>query len=199
MPMKFKLEDWLPMEPNKGPPLPDFLQIFWPWYTPPGTEPGITTPTDITFTVAITNAEVLDQRAAEVFEGYGCLEPCGMVFGTWEELLAHARVAHPEFYEVLISQPPPEPPRGQWMPQVIDVKYDSYMSPDTWLGIDQTAKFTIPARNGYWDPEYPYVTLRVTGGPREGYDFGVLGAGTVELYPGCQVTFDYATKEFTVS
>lgn len=30
-----ELEDWLPMEPTKGPPLPRFLVIFWPWYTPP--------------------------------------------------------------------------------------------------------------------------------------------------------------------
>lgn len=27
-----ELEDWLPQEPAKGPPLPRFLQIFWPWY-----------------------------------------------------------------------------------------------------------------------------------------------------------------------
>jgi len=29
-----ELEDWLPQEPNQGPPLPEFLGIFWPWYTP---------------------------------------------------------------------------------------------------------------------------------------------------------------------
>lgn len=23
---------WLPMPPNMGPPLPEFLQIYWPWY-----------------------------------------------------------------------------------------------------------------------------------------------------------------------
>lgn len=33
-----KLEDWLPQEPNQGPPLPEWLKIFWPWYTPPGAE-----------------------------------------------------------------------------------------------------------------------------------------------------------------
>ena len=33
-----KLEDWMPQEPSQGPPLPEFLKIFWPWYTPPGAE-----------------------------------------------------------------------------------------------------------------------------------------------------------------
>jgi len=36
IPTEFKLEDWIPQEPNQGPPLPEFLKIFWPWYTPPG-------------------------------------------------------------------------------------------------------------------------------------------------------------------
>ncbi|MBA7478244.1 hypothetical protein ES705_14055 [subsurface metagenome] len=35
---ELELEDWMPMEPAKGPPLPLFLNIFWPWYTPPGAE-----------------------------------------------------------------------------------------------------------------------------------------------------------------
>lgn len=29
--MEFKLEDWLPMMPMDGPPLPRFLGIYWPW------------------------------------------------------------------------------------------------------------------------------------------------------------------------
>jgi len=33
-----KIEDWLPQEPNQGPPLPEFLNIYWPWYTPPAAE-----------------------------------------------------------------------------------------------------------------------------------------------------------------
>lgn len=36
--MGFKLEDWVPQEPSQGPPLPEFLNIYWPWYTPPGAE-----------------------------------------------------------------------------------------------------------------------------------------------------------------
>jgi len=29
---------WMPQEPMQGPPLPEFLKIFWPWYTPLGAE-----------------------------------------------------------------------------------------------------------------------------------------------------------------
>ena len=35
----FKLEDFMPMPSDMGPPLPRFLLIYWPWYEekPPGT------------------------------------------------------------------------------------------------------------------------------------------------------------------
>jgi len=32
---EIKLEDWLPISPLVGPPLPRFLGISWPWYKPP--------------------------------------------------------------------------------------------------------------------------------------------------------------------
>ena len=35
---ELKLRDFLPQEPDQGPPLPEFLNIYWPWYTPPGAE-----------------------------------------------------------------------------------------------------------------------------------------------------------------
>ncbi len=35
---RYKLEDWWPTSPLVGPPLPKWLGIFWPWYTPPGAE-----------------------------------------------------------------------------------------------------------------------------------------------------------------
>jgi len=37
----FKLEDWVPMSPLAGPPLPLWMHLYWPWYkptAPPGTE-----------------------------------------------------------------------------------------------------------------------------------------------------------------
>lgn len=33
-----ELENWMPMPPDMGPPLPKFLDIFWPWYEIPGAE-----------------------------------------------------------------------------------------------------------------------------------------------------------------
>jgi len=33
-----ELEEWLPQEPWQGPPLPEFLGIYWPWYIPSGAE-----------------------------------------------------------------------------------------------------------------------------------------------------------------
>ncbi len=41
IPTEFELENWIPMQPQKGPPLPVFLDIYWPWYkpeVPPGAE-----------------------------------------------------------------------------------------------------------------------------------------------------------------
>ena len=35
---QLEIRDLLPQEPNQGPPLPEFLHIYWPWYTPPGAE-----------------------------------------------------------------------------------------------------------------------------------------------------------------
>jgi len=35
---EFNIEDWLPQEPWQGPPFPEYLNIYWPWYTPPVAE-----------------------------------------------------------------------------------------------------------------------------------------------------------------
>jgi len=34
-----QLEDFMPMSPLEGPPLPRFLQIYWPWYEAPPEAP----------------------------------------------------------------------------------------------------------------------------------------------------------------
>lgn len=36
--MAIEIKDWLPQEPNQGPPFPEWLKIFWPWYKPPAAE-----------------------------------------------------------------------------------------------------------------------------------------------------------------
>jgi hypothetical protein len=33
-----EIKDWLPQEPWQGPPLPEFLNIYWPWYKPPAAQ-----------------------------------------------------------------------------------------------------------------------------------------------------------------
>jgi len=61
----FELEDYLPMPPKMGPPLPRFLGIFWPWYKPPTPPEGFTCPY------------------------------CGAIFATWDELVSHIQSEHP--------------------------------------------------------------------------------------------------------
>jgi len=39
-----ELEDWMPMPPDQGPPLPKHLGIYWPWYAPPGAEFKVSNP-----------------------------------------------------------------------------------------------------------------------------------------------------------
>ncbi len=48
---EFELEDWMPMPPDMGPPLPRHLGIYWPWVAPPGAEFRVSNP-------VITPAEV---------------------------------------------------------------------------------------------------------------------------------------------
>ena len=36
--VNIRLEDWWPMPPDRGPPLPRFMGVIWPWYKPPGAE-----------------------------------------------------------------------------------------------------------------------------------------------------------------
>ncbi|GAI18770.1 unnamed protein product, partial [marine sediment metagenome] len=39
-----ELEDWMPMPPELGPPLPRYLGIYWPWVAPPGAEFRVSNP-----------------------------------------------------------------------------------------------------------------------------------------------------------
>jgi len=62
---EFNFEDWLPMPPQMGPPLPRHLGIFWPWYVPEA-PPG----------------------------GFAC-PYCTGTFATYDELVAHVQSEHP--------------------------------------------------------------------------------------------------------
>jgi hypothetical protein len=61
-----KLEDWFPMSPLVGPPLPKWLALTWPWY----------------------------KGEEEPPEGYTC-PYCGEKFETYDELVAHIMAEHP--------------------------------------------------------------------------------------------------------
>lgn len=63
---EIKLEDWFPMSPLMGPPLPKWLGLKWPWYKGEGPPP----------------------------EGYTC-PYCGAPFATYEEMVAHIQSEHP--------------------------------------------------------------------------------------------------------
>jgi len=36
--MAIEIKDWVPMSPLAGPPLPLWMQLYWPWYTAPAAE-----------------------------------------------------------------------------------------------------------------------------------------------------------------
>ena len=63
-----ELKDWLPQEPWQGPPLPEFLNIYWPWY----------------------KEEEVPPTGA-----YGC-PYCDQSFDTLKELIDHVAAAHPD-------------------------------------------------------------------------------------------------------
>ena len=79
--------DWLPVTPPVGPPLPQFLEIYWPWYKPelPPLPPGVV---------------------------YYC-PYCDEMFLTPELLAAHIAFFHPEEEPV---EPEPEPPPVPGLP-----------------------------------------------------------------------------------
>ena len=63
---ELKLEDWFPMSPMAGPPLPQWLGITWPWYKGEGPPPG----------------------------GYTC-PYCGATFATYDKVVSHIQSEHP--------------------------------------------------------------------------------------------------------
>ncbi|MDD5510514.1 MAG: CARDB domain-containing protein [Dehalococcoidales bacterium] len=50
-----EISNWYPMSPDKGPPLPAFLGIYWPWYTTGGETSADLEITDLTVSPAETN------------------------------------------------------------------------------------------------------------------------------------------------
>jgi len=69
---EFKLEDWLPVSPLIGPPLPKWMGIIWPWHKEEEVPPEVP-PTG----------------------AYGC-PYCDQSFDTLQELIEHVTAAHPD-------------------------------------------------------------------------------------------------------
>ncbi|MDD5510516.1 MAG: hypothetical protein PHI12_06895 [Dehalococcoidales bacterium] len=58
------IQEWLPLSPDKGPPFPAFLKLYWPWYTPGGEIPDGEipegwAPIDIVWSAVSLNPDVL--------------------------------------------------------------------------------------------------------------------------------------------
>jgi len=64
---ELNLEAWFPMSPLMGPPLPKWLELYWPWYQGEGPPPG----------------------------GYPCPYCDTPPFDTYEELVDHVQTVHP--------------------------------------------------------------------------------------------------------
>ena len=89
------LEEWIPQEFWQGPPLPEWLQIFWPWYKPevptvytcPVCGAQFSTEAELNQHIATTHPEVPPTV-------YTC-PICGAEFSTEAELNYHIQTMHP--------------------------------------------------------------------------------------------------------
>ncbi len=66
--MAIDIKEWLPQSPEKGPPLPAFLEIYWPWLeTPPVPPTGVLG--DLDYDGYVTEADVqllMDYLASKI-------------------------------------------------------------------------------------------------------------------------------------
>lgn len=98
---EFTAENFMPMEPQKGPPLPKFLGLFWPWYK-------VTTPTIYTCPICQMEFATESALAAHIASAHPGEPPvvlytcsiCHAQFNTQAELDAHIATEHP-------TTPPP--------------------------------------------------------------------------------------------
>ncbi len=87
-----KLEDWLPQEPQMGPPLPKWLGLTWPWYKKEVPEVYTCPICGATFsTQEELNAHIAATHPTPL--AYGC-PYCDQSFATLKELIDHVAAAH---------------------------------------------------------------------------------------------------------
>jgi len=98
----YELEDWWPISPLIGPPLPKWMGITWPWYKPPLPPIIYTCPyCEAEFTTeAALLAHIATEHPGEPPEVWYTCPYCGAQFATEAELLAHIQAEHP-------VEPPP--------------------------------------------------------------------------------------------
>ncbi|MBA7710271.1 hypothetical protein ES703_119211 [subsurface metagenome] len=96
-----KIEDWAPMMPNQGPPLPKSMGIYWPWYTLPEEVPPEVPiyacpycPAEFA-TEAVLFAHIRTAHAGQPPQIIYMCPLCGARFSTMTELQMHMTTVHP--------------------------------------------------------------------------------------------------------
>lgn len=104
---KIEFENWMPMPPNMGPPLPKSMGIYWPWYKPvaPPEAPIYACPycTAEFSTEAELLAHIRDVHAGQPPQVIYVCPHCGARFYSSGELNEHMARVHPP------AVPPPPP------------------------------------------------------------------------------------------
>ena len=95
-----KVEDWMPMLPNQGPPLPKSMEIYWPWYKPPEVPPEAPIyacpycPAEFS-TQAELLAHIVEAHAGQPPQIIYMCPICGARFDTMTAVQEHMAIAHP--------------------------------------------------------------------------------------------------------
>lgn len=177
--------DWFPMEPQKGPPLPRFLELYWPWY-----KPSVPTPPPGTTPVEPAPAPMppgMTPEQQEIYEQF--LE-------NWETIKASPLPTFQECY-------------GPWVPgtktfnlQVINEPADThiyawryycpqpYGLPENWWKDPVDGVATVPL-NQILSAVRVFATIGIISGP-------YAQSGAIPVSDGLTIVFDATTKEFKV-
>jgi uncharacterized C2H2 Zn-finger protein len=165
------IEEWMPMPPPQGPPLPEFLHIYWPWYKEVAPPPVVYTCPycGATFaTEAEKNYHIQTQHAAPPI--YTC-PYCGATFSTQADLNAHIQTQHPA------------PPPG-----AADIRLENLVIQYPSIVVGATNYITVTATNYGSAAGSKKVTCQIDSASAE---------QTVTLNPGesTQVTFATGATE----
>ncbi len=180
-----ELEEWWPMPPNMGPPLPKSMRIYWPWYKPP-TPPEVIYACPYCGAKFSSEAELLEHiRTAHAQQPpriiYMC-PYCGAKFSTLSELQQHISAAHP------VAPPGAPPPTPEVPPAAADIRLGGLTIKPTKVTVGETVTITITAKNYGGASGSRSISCDINGS---------VSKQTVELGPGesKQVSFSATPKE----